>query len=323
MSLSRKFKVALAASVALTLSAPAFAQYGNDRDTADRLNRLESAIQDLQGVVYSVEQTAYASPDSIYQDYTADNSYTGNMSTRIGQLERELQNLTGRIEQVAYQIEQNSRRLDTLTAAMSSPGVSAPVSNSLGGDPYGEVYDDNTYSLNDQLRDQTGGQANSGISGGPTDLSSTGAATGTQLPTSSASTSRCAPYSVGDANSTYDQAFDSLLNGDYGQAECKFQAFLDTYPEDPRAPDAQFRLGEIFLATGANLDAARAFLNHVRTWPNDARAPESYLKLGTAYSRLGKTEEACRIFDVTSSKYPNAAPAIRQRLAVERGSAGC
>ncbi|WP_306253064.1 tol-pal system protein YbgF [Parvularcula sp. IMCC14364] len=323
MSLSKKFKTALAMTVALTMAGPAFAQYGNDRDTADRISRLESAIQDLQGVVYSVEQTAYASPDSIYQDYTADNSYTGNMSTRVGQLERELQNLTGRIEQVAYQIEQNSRRLDTLTAALSSPGASAPVSNPLGGEVYGEVYDDNTYSLNDQYRDQSTGRADSGISGGPTDLSTTGAVSGAPSAESSARASACAGFPVGDANSTYDQAFDSLLNGDYGQAECKFQAFLDTYPEDPRAPDAQFRLGEIFLATGANLDAARAFLNHVRTWPGDARAPESYLKLGTAYSRLGKTEEACRIFDVTSSKYPNAAPAIRQRLAVERGSAGC
>jgi tol-pal system protein YbgF len=279
------------------------------------LSRLESAVQDLQGAVYSVEQSAYGSASSTASGgYSSTNDYGGDMTVRVSQLERELQSLTGRIEQVAYQIDQNSRRLDTITAALSTGMPSASA----------ELSADEENSFNAQYDRMTTDSGLSPATEGPTDLSGTGAFSGkVEEPSVAMASIDCSGAIPTDANGTYDYAFDALLNGDYLTAECAFQMFMDTYPSDPRAPDAQFRLGEIYLATGANVDAAKAFLNHIKTWPNDARAPESYLKLGTAYSRLDKRQEACKVFDVMRAKFPNLSSSVRQRLAAERGAAGC
>ncbi len=309
MVLSSKLKAVLAVSVFAIWAGPAFAQ----GSVKDRLSRLESAVQDLQGAVYSVEQSTGTASGGNYSDT---DGYSGDATVRISQLERELQTLTGRIEQVAYQIEQNAIRLDTLTAAMSVGSTSSDTG----------LIEDQENSFDAQYG-RISGTSDSDLAPattGPTDLSGTDALAGSvDDPSVTVTRIDCASSLPADANGTYDYAFDALLNGDYLTAECAFQAFLEGYPDDVRAPDAQFRLGEIYLATGANIDAAKAFLNHVKTWPRDARAAESYLKLGTAYSRLGKRQEACKIFDVMQAKYQNTSTAVRQRLAVERGNAGC
>ena len=59
MTFSRTFKATLAIAVFSLSIAPASAQIKKRVSTADRIDRLESAVQDLQGVVYSVEDNAF------------------------------------------------------------------------------------------------------------------------------------------------------------------------------------------------------------------------------------------------------------------------
>ncbi len=343
MTLSRTFKAALAVTVFGFGMTSALAQSPNSNlDLGSRLNRIESALQDLQGVVYSVEQSAYGSQGSENDPYATSDTFGGDTAVRIDQMERELQQLTGRIEEVAYRIEMNSRRLDSLANAMAMGGQApqGQMGDLMPGQPGGsgaapqglppvggsapEAEDPN--SLNAQYRrmqNQNQGPAAPATSG-PVDLSGTGAFTGTlEEQEEAVANFDCAAALPTSADGIYDAAFDALLSGEYDSSECAFNKFLENYGDDPRASDAQFRLGDIYLATGANVDAAKAFLNHIRTWPQDARAPESYLKLGIAYSRLGKTAEACKIFGAIETKFPNISGNIRQRIAVERGAAGC
>ncbi len=327
MTVSGKLKAILVASVFAFSGTAAVAQnYATGESMSDRLSRLESALQDLQGVVYSVEGgSSYTADDPLagYPIPEGTGNYSDDLSVRISQLERELQSLTGRIEQVMYTSEQNSRRLDTLTQILSGDPNIASTMPTQQAEPL------EPGSFNEQYKNLSGGsapvQAPAPVTGGPTSLSGAGAFSGTTIePVAEApAKADCSATMPGEVNGDFDYAFNALLNGDYATAECGFSTFLTRYPSDPRAPDAQFRLGEIYLATGANVEAAKAFLNHVKTWPNDSRAPESYLKLGTAYARLGKKEQACQIFTVMSSKYPNASLNVRQKLAVERGAAGC
>jgi tol-pal system protein YbgF len=316
MALFRKLTGGAAALfLMVSAAAPAMAQnYSSSADSlADRLSRLESAIQDLQATVYSVEGGSYSSQPGSYE-LPVDGSVGGELVVRIGQLERELQALTGRMEELAYKIEQNSNRLDTMQQVLNVQNGGATAS-----------FDVPNYGAG-----SSGGYASGATaSSGPSDLADSRTATSepysidttaTEQPAVSPAASVTLPT---DVNEAFEYAFNALLNGDYELAEGAFAAFLTTYPDDPRAADAQFRLGEIYLATGDNLQAAKAFLNHIKQWPSDPRAAESYLKLGTAYGRLGKNQEACNIFNVMSGKYPNASAAVKQRLAIERGNYGC
>ena len=348
MSVSTKQKIGLKSCLAATLIclgvtslSPAQAQFGrrNNDELADRMARIESAISDLQGVVYAVEGSPADGPQVTYGSGTIPGEYTapaqaGNIAVRMSQVERELQALTGRIEELSYRIDQNATRLETLTQALSagsslstnrtSPYTTSPYNTGPGAvDPGTGVVPSGPsgsqdYGAQPYQEGVTPYGATDPATGGPVTLGNTSSLPAVTEPQTDAGVSL-----TGDVNADYDSAFNALLNGDYQLAEKSFSAFLEAYPDDPRSADAQFRLGEIYLATGANTEAARAFLNHVRTWPRDARAPESYLKLGTAYSRLGKTDEACKIFAVMDGKFPNASASVKQRLAVERGNAGC
>jgi len=314
--------------------------------TPERLSRIERAISDLQGVVYSAEGNRF-DPSRVTGQSAVPQGLDGSaasMTVRVSQIERELQTLTGEVERLRYELDQNNRRLDSLTEALSVMGQQQAQDGYQGGYADGP-YDDQTGILyEDDYSGQSSGQYGGGATGGPSDLrgrapvrpadggnggtmnNGQDAGQGTGLPPGVDS-----PFPVinededrlMDPDAAYEGAFDALLSGNYQEAEQGFAQFLEDYPDDPRAADAQYRLGEIYLATGANSRAAVAFLDHIKKWPDDARAPESYLKLGIAYNRLGKNAEACQIYTVMGSKFPNMTPALQDRMAIERGKAGC
>lgn len=285
----------------IILAAPAAAQtYSSaSQSVEERLNRVESAIYDLQGTVYSVQGTG--------QDYGYGSTLPAGSETdltiRVAEMERQLQALTGRVEELAWKLDQNAARLDTLSSIAS--GSTTSGSGSFEAPQRYETYDE------PYLGESQPAVTPPSDTAGPADLY-----TGDGMETSSI------PLASG-ADGLYDQGFNALLVGDYMTAEAAFEAFLQNHSDDPRAPDVQFRLGEIYLATGADQQAARAFLNHVKTWPDDARAQESYLKLGTALNNLGKGQEACKVFALMDEKFTGIPLNLQNRLATERSRAGC
>lgn len=324
MVLRHKLKTAGMLTV-LLMSGTAVAQ-NNEPVSPERLARIENAIRDLQGVVYSAEGNSFDPSQVSGAAGPGAEPVGADMAVRVSQIERQLQLLTGDVERMTYQTEQNRQRLDALAEAISyMQQPTADAEDPMGGDSgmSGELSGGGSGMPSD-LR-------GSGGSGAPTPLGAAGAAQtgdamGTGLPAGVDS-----PFPVieddyvepVDPDVAYEGAFDALLNGDYDAAEQGFSTFIAQHPEDPRAADAQYRLGEIYLATGANSRAAQAFLQHIKQWPEDARAPESYLKLGIAYARLDKNEEACQIFTVMENKFPDMSGELQNRLDIERGKAGC
>lgn len=224
------------------------------------------------------------------------------MTVRIGELESEIQTLTGRIEELSYRLDQADQRLNAVSAALSGDN-SVQVGGSL---PPGAVEG----------------------STGPIDLMSAGA------PAAGQAGRNAQPDATGavgggdvelplDPNAAFDYASKFLLEGDYQHAKSAFEIYIEAFPNHPHTPDAQFRLGEIHLALGENAAAADAFIAHIRNYPNDPRAAEAYLKLGTAFARLEKPSEACTVFKTMKTKYPNAAGAVMQRADLEMARINC
>ena len=118
----------------------------------------------------------------------------------------------------------------------------------------------------------------------------------------------------------YRSAYDFILAGDYAIAEAGFRDHASRFPEDPRAADAQFWLGEALLAQDKNRDAAEVFLAANKAFPKAKKAPDMLFKLGVSLKRMNQRDVACATFKEVSKRYSDLSEALKKRLAEEQGS---
>lgn len=124
-------------------------------------------------------------------------------------------------------------------------------------------------------------------------------------------------------NSLYDAAYQYLMSGDYGAAETGFREHIKRYPADPSTAEARFWLGESLFGQGRYQDAANVFLDTQRDYPDSKRAPENMLKLGITLEKLNNRDVACATFKQIAERYPQAAKAVLKRVAEERNRNKC
>ena len=221
-------------------------------------------------------------------------------TVRISELQREIQMLTGQVEELTYRLELSDQRLNAISAALS-------------GDPATPV----------------GGavSAAGAAARGPVDLTS-GDPIADQIDQSNVA-DQATSYGGGDIalpldpDAAFIYASGFLMQSDYQSAKSAFELYVEAFPNHSRTPEAQFRLGEIHLALGENAAAADVFISHIRNYPNDQRAAEAYLKLGTAFVRLEKSSEACTVFKTMKTKFPNAPTPVMQRTDLEMARINC
>ncbi|MCV0427332.1 MAG: tol-pal system protein YbgF [Roseibium sp.] len=283
-------------------------------------------------------------------------------SVRIGQLEERIRILTGQIEQLSYQMrelqdqmrrmqEDNEYRFQQLEGGNpqkrsdispnAAPGSTAPGLTADGTPQTGTLVAPGggfatlpADGSGDGSWDQSGGyEAGTGLpSDGPIDLSELakgldtvpGAGEVTPGPGLATDDDQIANViGSGDPRTDYDQAYSLAVNGDYAGAERGFRTFLETYPDDALAPNAQYWLGESLLAQQNFREAADAFLKTYTDHPNNSKSPDSLLKLGVSLRGLGERDAACATFSELLTKYPNAAPAVLTQARDERRRAQC
>lgn len=122
----------------------------------------------------------------------------------------------------------------------------------------------------------------------------------------------------------YDLAYGFMLRGDYVQAERTFSQFLETYPDDSLAPNAQYWLGEAQFSQGHYTAAADSFLQvFTKFGSKHHKAADSLLKLGMALDKLGHRDKACATFAKLLSDFSDTSQAIRQNARNAQSSAKC
>ena len=126
----------------------------------------------------------------------------------------------------------------------------------------------------------------------------------------------------GTPEQVYESAYDQYMNRQFGEAEAGFRLFLSRHREHELAGNAQYWLGETYFVQGKYKDAARSFLAGFQSYPKNPRAPNALLKLGMSLNKLGQKEQACGAFAEVPKKYPAAAEARNQALR-ELKRAGC
>ena len=314
----------------------ALAQNSDLRPILDRLDRMERDMNQLQRQVYRGGSSGGA-PVPVAPGDSSSSAVTAEI--RLDQLEAQMRTLTGTVEEVTYNIDQLKSRLDKLvsdvdlrlTALEHPEGAAAPAAAATGA------------QANVAPAPGTAPPARAAAAGGaeqPTPPPGAGAhpeapasqsgtlgtlPTGAGAQTASRTPAKAGggPLPAGSAQDQYNYAFGLLRQADYPGAEEALRAFVQRYPNDPLAGNAQYWLGETFYVRKDYNNAAATFAEGYRKYPQSGKGADSLLKLGMSLSNVGQKKEACLTFNQLNHDFPNASSNIKERAVQEKQHLGC
>lgn len=111
----------------------------------------------------------------------------------------------------------------------------------------------------------------------------------------------------------YNYATGLLQRGAYAEAEIALQSFVEQYPNDALAGNAQYWLGETYYVRSDFKNAAVAFAAGFQKYPQSSKAPDNLLKLGMSLGQTGRKQDACTAFAQLEKRFPEASQAIKDR----------
>lgn len=121
---------------------------------------------------------------------------------------------------------------------------------------------------------------------------------------------------VAGEQANYDVAFNLLKEGRYPQAADAFSRFLQQYPSSRLAPNAQYWLAESqYVARNYDVSLAE-FRKVVAQYPGNPKVPDALLKIGYIHSEKQQWTEAKAALERVIQEYPGSGSAdlARQRL---------
>ncbi|MGE0627731.1 MAG: tol-pal system protein YbgF [Hyphomicrobiaceae bacterium] len=283
------------------------AKSNGDSDLRHRVEQLEEQLVDLQVVLGTVESLAKSGRSAGQGgNYGGGGGLSGPDAGRIAALETQVQALTAQLEQMAAEI----RSLRGNGTAVSAPPLSAPPQRGGAWRPQSGPSD-----INPPPASRSGFNTTTSQPPGPPP--------GSDPIGSLLSNGAVQPASTGSARQAYERAYGHLLQQNYDAAQSGFTAFLQRYPNDDMAANAQFWLGETYFVRGQWDEAAAAFLKVAQNHAKSAKAPDSLAKLAMALERKGNRQAACRALAELNSRYPNPPAYVKNWESAERRRAGC
>ena len=274
----------------IILSATGIA-HAQSNDFSNRLNRLENEIETLNKAVYRGEKP----PIQNYNVTNDNNNSTAQMEVRLQQMEVQMRELTGRIEEQIFTINKLKQDVSSLQAAQVS-NADTPKKANLG-----QVSNDaKRQDLQLDWKDQQDQQKKTAVM--PSNVSS---------------------ISTGDATALYESAYASLKNKEYVIARGKFENFLSQHPDHVLSANSKYWLGETYYVEGDFKQAARIFAQGFQTFPDSAKSPDMLLKLGLSLSNTGKKEEACIALSQLPVRFKAGPQNILDRGVDEMDKLGC
>lgn len=194
---------------------------------------------------------------------------------QITNLQKEVRDLRGLVEEQAYLIEQITGRqrdifrdLDGLRSQTPSPAGSTPP-------------------VTPSTPVETGGNTTT---------------TPTETPTAVTTVSDT------EIRAEYDAIFAMVRATKYDEAIVEYQKFIAAYPDSSLISSARYWLAQIYNVQGRTDEAERVYLLVIQEI-DAPRAPDSLLKLGELYEKRGQIDKAVQNYQQLVQTYPDSDPA--------------
>ena len=328
----------LSVALGLAVAAAPVPAWSQDRSTQERLDRLERDLNMLQRQVYRG-----APPPPMVG---GDSGAAVNAEIRMGRLEEQMRDLTGRVEEFVNQIEQLHQRVEQIAsdieerfnqagaaplanapAARSGAAASARTARSRAAEPP-DAADQDLPPPRRAAGAIPPGTAvappGAALGGGPAPVFGTLTPPGA-VPAAPefAASAPAGVLSGGSAAEQYNHAFGLLKQANYPAAEAELKAFVEQHPGDPMAGNAQYWLGETYYTRNRFLEAASAFAEGYKRYPKSAKAADDLLKLAMSLGRANQKQNACLALAQLDHDFPKPGAAVKEHAAAEKKHLGC
>jgi len=110
----------------------------------------------------------------------------------------------------------------------------------------------------------------------------------------------------GSPTEVYLQAFGDYASGRYQSAVQGFETFLQRFPNNSYASNAQFWLADCYFNQQQYLVAIREFERVLNEYSGAPKNPDALYKIAIAQLQLGATDEARQAIDALNQRYPKS-----------------
>lgn len=234
---------------------------------------------------------------------------------RLEQLQAEVQQLTGKIDEQAYRIDELKKHQSTMYADFDERlqgienkgnGAAQPAAESTSeavgtGDAEAKTSDSSA-----PAPEAVPVPANEPAPAGKPVSSNESAPA---LDQASKPKSDEAQVSAPEKKDYYD-AYNELRNGHTDQSIALFNTYLGKYPASIYANNAQYWLGEAYRVKQDNDAARKAFNGVIEKYPNGAKVPDALLKLGYLEIEQKNPAKAREYLTRVTTEYPKSPAAL-------------
>jgi tol-pal system protein YbgF len=242
------------------------------------------------------------------------------LMSRIDQLQNEVRDLTGKVEEQSYQNAELKKRLSTMYSDFDERMQNLENRVSGGspdaGIPAGENAGDTGQPADLDTMPPAGEEQNQGADQPPADAGQTSQqAPAGAPPDAAAPPPPSEPAAAVSEDQEYKQAYDDLRNGRTTQSIEEFKAYLSRNPSGPLSGNAQYWLGEAYRVNQDFNSARTAFTAVLESYPDSPKVPDALLKLGYIEIDLNNKPKAGEYLNRVVNDYPNTNAA---RLAAKK-----
>lgn len=237
----------------------------------------------------------------------------GHLVIQIQQLQSQLAELQGQIEQQAHEISELKERQKVLYVDMDSRLTQVEQATTGVETKPNELTTDSAVS--DETASNTAAQDNGRTQVDEVEIREPIDAGVTTETLSNDTLTADEDNSDPQAQTRYQQAFNQLKQGRFSESARAFEDFIQSYPKHELTDNAYYWLGESYYVTRQYPLALAAFQNLEKQFPLSAKLPDALLKIGYTYHELEDYSQAETALTKVMNSFPNDSVA---RLAQNR-----
>ena len=258
----------------------------------DNLLTIQQQLERLQREVSDLSQTVFSNKDFSSTEESSD--LVTNLSAidmRIYDLEKDVKNLTGSLEEIYFQIEDVLFKLNDFEQIISSLENkfledNKNISNENNSNLEREVIEKNDNTLGSlkisSEQDLNNGQTNELTKN--SDLNQTDV--------------------ILSPEEHFQAAFDNIRNKNWDEAKNLFTKFIKNNPENQLSGSAHYWLGELYILEKKYRDAALILAEGYQKFPKSIKSPDTLFKLSESLYLVNKTIESCKTLEKLIIDFP-------------------
>ncbi len=225
------------------------------------------------------------------------------LSRRLGEQQREIQDLQDQIDYLKRDLRKVNRvadkrykesddRLSHLENATEELANQAPIVDSKIEN---DALENKTDSNMDY--DEGGGEKNA--------QKETGKAEGVDTTEHALTPVKTHP-ATSKEQATYQLAFALIKKGQYGASIKAFNSFLERYPSSELASNSAYWMGEAHYIQKDNQAALKAFNIVIKRYPSSSKTADAMLRAGDCLENLKQLKKAKEMYNQLITRHPNA-----------------